>query len=57
MNDGIGGRCEFSKFDNVSGWAQDGCILVNEINGVKYKLYGMYETSGGGNYGMFIDEK
>ena len=57
MNDGIGGRCEFSKFDNVSGWAQDGCILVNEIDGIKYRLYGMYETNGGGNYGLFIDEK
>jgi hypothetical protein len=57
MNDGIGGRCEFSKFDTVSGWAQDGCILVNEIDGIKYKLYGMYETSGGGNYGLFIDER
>ena len=57
MNDGIGGRCEFSKFDTVSGWAQDGCTLINEIDGIKYKLYGMYETNGGGNYGLFIDER
>ena len=56
MDDGIGGKCTFADFDRESGFAQDGCVLINEIDGIQYKLYGFYVTTGGGNFTGYIDE-
>jgi len=56
MDEGNGKKCSFTEFDTVSGLSLDNVELVNEIDGIKYRLSGMYDTNGGANYTIHIDE-
>ena len=57
IDDGIGNAGTFSDFDTVSGLSLDDRTLVNKINGVTYKLSGMYDTNGGARYTIYVQEK
>ena len=45
------------KRSKVSGLSLDDRTLVNKINGVTYKLSGMYDTNGGARYTIYVQEK
>ena len=57
VDNGIGDKVLFSAMDKESGLAQDDCVLVNPIDGVTYRLSGLYVMTGGGRYTIYVIEK
>ena len=56
MDNGIGGKILFSEFDKETGLSIDNKILVNSIEGNKYRVSGFYVAmEGGGNFKMHIE--
>ena len=57
VDNGIGGKILFSEMDKESGLAKDECVLLTPIDGITYKMSGLYVMTGGGKYTIYVEEK